>query len=93
MAEVTITVNDANEKPVTVATVSGDWSGGASGVSSCTTDEMGQCTITNHRIRNSEDEAIFMVHNVTHAALIYTSAENRDPDEDSDGAAIKVNRP
>ena len=92
-AEVTITVNGSNENPVTGATVSGEWSGGTKGISSCTTDEMGQCTVTSWQIKNSEGEVMFTVDNVTHAVLTYMSAQNRDPDEDSDGTAITVNRP
>jgi chitodextrinase len=90
---VTITVNDANENPVTGATISGMWSGGIKRMGVCITDKMGQCTVTSQRIRNSKDEVMFTVDNIIHTELTYMSTDNWDPDEDSDGTAIKVNRP
>jgi hypothetical protein len=35
----------------------------------------------------------FTVNNVTHATLTYNAADNHDPDGDSNGTVIVVNKP
>jgi hypothetical protein len=93
-ASVTITVHDNNHNPVANATVSGNWSGpGGSGPGSCETDVNGQCTVQFTDIPNSKKTITFTVDNVTHATFTYQGADNHDPDGDSDGTAITVNKP
>ena len=74
-------------------TVSGAWSSGANGTSSCTTNAVGQCTVTKTNIRNSVSSVTFSVTNVTGGSLTYTPAANHDPDGDSNGTTIIVNKP
>ncbi len=92
-ATVTIMVHDVNHGPVASATVSGTWSGGASGSGSCTTDAGGQCSVTSSKISNSQSSATLTVANVSHATLLYEPAHNHDPDGNSDGTSITVAKP
>jgi Tol biopolymer transport system component/PKD repeat protein len=90
-ATATITMHDGNHSPVASATVSGSWSNGGAG--SCTTNASGQCGVPRSTIPKNMRNVVFTVVNVTHATLTYRSPDNHDPDGDSNGAAITVNRP
>ena len=92
-ADVTITVHDANHNPVANATVNGTWSDPASGSDSCTTDASGTCTMSSAKLRSRTSSVTFTVDDVTHATLTYDPADNHDPDGDSDGTSITINRP
>jgi hypothetical protein len=92
-ANVTITIHDANHNPVANATVRGAWSNGASGTASCTTSSNGQCSVSKSDIPKGKNSVTFTVNNATHATLAYASANNHDPDGDSNGATIIVPRP
>lgn len=92
-AHVTITVHDDSENPVANATVSGSWSNGANGSGSCVTDGAGQCTITRNNVKGNRSSVTFTVTNVTHASNSYDAGDNHDPDGDSNGSTINVNRP
>jgi PKD repeat protein len=87
----TITVHDSNHSLVANATVSGSWSNGGTG--SCTTNGSGQCAVPRSTILKNTASVIFTVTNVTHASLTYSSPNNHDPDADSNGTTITVNRP
>ena len=50
---VLITVRNGSGNPVSGATVTGNWSGGATGSSSCTTDGQGQCTALKQNLANT----------------------------------------
>jgi hypothetical protein len=91
-ANVTITVLDAGGNLVSNASVEGTWSGGYSGTSACTTDSSGRCTVTSGNIDNGVGSENWMVSSVSHATLLYDSAENSDPDGDSDGTIITVSK-
>lgn len=91
VADVTITVHDSNENPVTNATVNGSWSTG--GTASCTTDGSGACTVTSETLRRRDASTTLTVNSVTHGSLSYQPANNHDPDGDSNGTSITVNRP
>ncbi len=90
-AQVTILVHDANENPVASASVSGGWSVGSIGASSCTTNANGRCTVRRSWLDASS--ATYTVNNVTHSSLTYAAGSNHDPDGDSDGTQITVTRP
>ncbi|HKI54460.1 MAG TPA: hypothetical protein VJ987_10080, partial [Anaerolineales bacterium] len=92
-ATITITVGDSNHSPIANATVSGVWSGGASGSDSCVTDANGQCAITTNNISRNSSSATFTVTDVTQVSYAYSSADNHDPDGDSNGTVITVNKP
>jgi hypothetical protein len=92
-AEVTITVHDADHDPVADATVSGSWIAGASGTAVCTTNGSGVCTVTSPLVNKNRSPITFTVDGVTHATFVYDSSDNHDPDGDSDGTTISVNKP
>lgn len=93
-ATVTITIHDADHNPVANASVSGAWSGGASGTASCTTGADGQCSVTSTKINQKKSATVtFTVEGVTHASLSYQPADNHDPDGDSDGTSITITMP
>ncbi len=92
-ATVTISVHDSSHSLVSGATVIGVWSDGATGTSECTTDGSGQCDVSKEGIPKKVSSVVFTVSNVTHATLSYQSADNHDPDGDSDGTAITVPPP
>lgn len=91
-ATITITLHDANHGPVSGATVSGAWSDGYSGNSSCTTGANGQCSVTSGNIPKRKNSATFTVTNVS-GALTYLPTSNHDPDGDSNGTSITVFKP
>jgi VCBS repeat-containing protein len=92
-ALVTITVHNSSHAAVANATVTGNWSNGASGSSSCTTNASGQCTVTKSGIFQFRSSVTFTVSTVTYATMTYASAGNHDPDGDSNGTTIIVPRP
>jgi serine protease AprX len=87
-AMVTVRVVDNNGVEVNGATVTGTWRRGA--VSTCTTDTSGTCLIE-FAAKGRYD--IFTVSGVTHGSLTYDATANSDPDGDSNGTSITVNRP
>ena len=85
-ATVTITLHDANHLPLqSGATVSGAWSGGYSGNSSCITGVSGQCSVTSGTIPKRKTSATFTVTNVS-GALTYQPGTN-------DSTSITVLKP
>ncbi|RMG94650.1 MAG: hypothetical protein D6706_13480 [Chloroflexi bacterium] len=91
-ASVTITIHDENENPVANATVTGTWFlGNRMRSDTCITNSNGQCTIT-RTIANFMTTATFSVDNVT-GTLTYDDGGNHDPDGDSNGKTITVNKP
>ncbi|MEM7331813.1 MAG: S8 family serine peptidase [Chloroflexota bacterium] len=92
-AIVTILVVDDNGAPVANATVDGSWNVGDNASSSCTTDSNGTCTVTQTGLTRQNSTVTFTVDNITHASLTYNSGDNSDPDGDSDGTSIIVDRP
>ena len=92
-AQVTITIHDSNHDPVSNATVSGNWSGGASGSASCTSDGTGKCTVSKGGLKRATNSVTLSVSGVSLAPLTYSSIANHDPDGDSNGTSITVTRP
>jgi Zn-dependent metalloprotease len=92
-ATVTAQVDDEAEGLVAGATVTGSWSGGASGTATCVTAANGRCAMSRSGIPKKSATASFTVTNVTHATRTYVSSANHDPDGDSDGTAITVPKP
>jgi len=66
-ASVTITLHRPDHSTLTnvLATVSGTWSGGYTGTSSCPFDQAGVCTVTTGNISKRKTSATFTVTNVT----------------------------
>lgn len=92
-ASITITVHNSSHNPLANAKVTGSWSGGPTGTSSCTTDTSGKCTILKNLSKKKFASAIFSVTNVTLSGYTYDSGANHDPDGDSNGTTITVYRP
>ena len=92
-ATVTITVHDSSEISVSGVTVSGNWSGGAKGSSSCVTNASGQCPVTKSNIKANAGSATFTVSNLEIGTILYASGSNHDPDDDSNGTFIIVTKP
>ncbi len=80
-----------NHSPVSGAIVSHSWSSrDASGAGVCTTDGAGQCPSDWTRyLLNRNKSVTFTVDSVA-SSLQDQSADNHDPDSDSDGTAITV---
>jgi serine protease AprX len=92
-ASVTLTAHNASDGTVQGATASGNWSGGFSGSASCTTGLDGTCKVTTTNLNKSRTSATFTVINVTATGATYVSSSNHDPDNDSTGTTITVNKP
>jgi hypothetical protein len=92
-ATITITVHNDSHSLISGATVTGTWSGGISGNSTCTTSSVGTCSITSPNIRNNQPNVTFTINNVTHVTLTYNQSANHDPDGDSNGMTITVSKP
>ncbi len=92
-AAVTIVVHDTDHNLMPDVAVSGSWTGGYSGSSTCTTGEDGACTVSSSLIWRGSPSTTFTVYSMSRPALTYQPAENHDPDGDSNGSSITVNRP
>ncbi len=92
-ATVTIKVVNASNAAVSGATVSGNWSNGATGNASCTTNASGLCSVAKSGLRTNVASVRYNVTNVTKSGATYNAAANSDPDGDSNGTFIIVNRP
>lgn len=91
-ARATVYVHSAAHGAVSGATVTGSWSGGASGTASCVTDRRGRCTITSAKLPLALASATFTVSGVSRSGQAYDAAANHDPDGSSDGTAIVIAR-
>jgi hypothetical protein len=87
-AEVTITVHDGAEALVSGATVTGVWSGGATGSASCTTNTQGWCQLEKRNIKADQGSVVFTVTDVTYSDYTYIPENNHDP-----GSAITIPKP
>jgi protocatechuate 3,4-dioxygenase beta subunit len=94
-ATVTISVLDAGLTPVAGAEVEGLWSNGREG--ECTTDAHGLCSLASSEVESAEvDNLSFTIDDIDHAAPLiyaYAAANNSDPDGDSDGTTISIDKP
>jgi hypothetical protein len=90
-ATVTMTIHDASENPVAGATVSIQWSTGATGTA--TTGANGQGTFTLSNLSKQTPSVTLTIMSVTHATLTYAAGANHDPDGDSNGTSITVPKP
>lgn len=88
-ATVAITVHNASHAAVSGAVVTGQWDG--KGSVSCTTGASGQCSLTKTGLMTASTS--FVVTNVTLSGATYDASANHDPDGDSNGTTIKINRP
>jgi hypothetical protein len=92
-ATAVITVHNDAHALLGGATVTGSWSGGESGTASCTTNAAGSCSLTTGQIKRGSASATFSVTRVASGSLTYAASRNHDPDGDSNGTVITVNKP
>lgn len=90
--QVAVTVRDSNGLDVEGATVSGTFSGQI-GTATCTTGAYGECTLVGDSLKQKVKSAAFTVTNVVAASSTYAATANSDPEGDSDGTSITINRP
>jgi large repetitive protein len=93
-AKVTILVHNAAETPSSSVTVTGTWSDGASGTSSCTTNAAGVCTLQKGSIPKTTTAVTFTITALADPPTgVYNPAANHDPETDSTGTVIVVHGP
>jgi hypothetical protein len=94
-ATVIVTVRDAEGVPVAGAKVYATWNYGSS--TNCTTDINGQCSRTSGKLKLTEVSAVSLtVDDVIHPEVLvwaYDATGNTDPDGDSDGTVVVLERP
>jgi len=91
-ASVSVLVLDANGSAVGGATVTGNWSGAASGTVSGQTAGDGAVRLSTGNLV-SGTQVTFSVTNVAAGGLSYDATLNTDPDTDSDGTTITISKP
>ncbi len=92
-AYVILKVEDESHNPLEGATVYGSWNPGGLAVDECTTDYAGECLMLRTLIPKRTKSATFTVVDVVYPTLSYVESSNHDPDGDSDGTRITVNKP
>ena len=85
-ANVTITVRNNANALVSGAVVTGSWSAGASGSTSCTTNASGQCTVSKLNVASGTAGVTWSVGSISSSGLSYSSAGNA-------ASSTVVNRP
>jgi hypothetical protein len=90
-ASVVITVHASNHEPLSAVTVSGGWSGSATGPAECTTGAAGQCSVVSGTMTQG-NTATFAVAALARPSYTYLPSANHDPDGDSNGTTITVDR-
>jgi PKD repeat protein len=93
IATVTVTIHNASHAPVPGAEVSGNWSNGAKGGASCSTNASGICTMSKSNLKSNLEQVAFSISSVNGTAITYDQNANHDPDGDSNGTTIMINRP
>jgi hypothetical protein len=91
-ATVTVMLHDEIEAPVASATISGAWSGGYSGSGECTTGADGLCSISTGDMTKRSGTVTFTVTGVAGDSVLYDAGTNHDPDGDSDGTSITIDK-
>jgi len=93
LAAATVTVMNSQSEGVARALVRGVWSNHKNMELTCTTDSSGVCIFNSQPLDAGSEFAVFRVIDVLHDRLGYQPDENNDADRDSDGEAIRINRP
>jgi hypothetical protein len=92
-ATVTIKVHTAAEGLLANATVTGNWTNGATGIVSCVTNSSGTCSVTKTGLSTKTTSVTFSVTGTTATSKTYQATANHDPDGDSAGTVIVVSKP
>ena len=91
-ATVTFAVHTSAHVAVNGATVAFTLSGAASGTGSCVTTSTGLCSYSTGALKNSTASVTFSVTAISGSGLNYVGGSNHDPESDSNGTLIVVNR-
>jgi hypothetical protein len=75
-AAVDVIVADSAIDPVAGVLVEGEWSGGANGGASCTTNAFGQCAVSKSNLKNRVSSVVFTVSNLSGTDVEYDSAQD-----------------
>jgi len=78
-AVATITVEDAGGLPVSGVQVDGNWSNGANGAGSCTTDGGGQCDVAKQSLKNNVGSVDFTVTGLVLSGYTWDGAADEVP--------------
>lgn len=92
-AVATILVVDNAGNPVSGAAVSGSWSNGTTGTGSCIANSSGLCSISKAGLRKNINSVTFSVTDVVANGFTYNASANTDPDGDSNGTSIIIQKP
>jgi hypothetical protein len=90
-ASAAITVHDGAHNPKSGVTVTGTWKAGGE-MYSCTTDNNGVCVVQIAGVRKNMSAVTFTVVDAGLAGWPYDAGANHDPDGDSNGTAVTINR-
>ena len=90
---VTVAAHDGNHVLLSGVTVSGTWSGGYSGTGACTTGSNGLCQVKTGTISKKNTSVTFTVSGAAKTSYVYQAADNHDPDGDSNGTSIAIQKP
>lgn len=90
---ITLTVHTDSHTAMDGVTVTGSWSDGYTGATTCTTNSNGQCSITRSRIGNTTTSLTFTITNLSKTGYSYNASANHDPDGDSTGTSMVINKP
>ena len=90
-ASLTVVVHDGSHAPLSGVVVSGSWSDGTT--ASCTTSSSGSCTLPTRTFNRNTASMSFAVTGLSKSGYSYQSSANHDPDGDSNGTVITLNRP
>jgi len=90
---VTVVAHDGNHNLLSGVTVTGSWSGGYTGTGSCTTGATGLCQIKTGSVSKKNTSVTFAVSGAAKTSYVYQAAGNHDPDIDSNGTSITVQKP
>lgn len=92
-ALVGIWVHDAEHRPAYNVVVRGSWSGAITGTTRCTTDQLGYCQMASRQMDNEQGIMITMtVKAFDTPGLELDTKLNHEPDGDSDGTKIRIQR-
>jgi subtilisin family serine protease len=92
-AKVTVYTHTSTHAILSGVAVTGSWTGGYLGTSTCTTDSKGRCQVASAAMPKTATSVTFTVANATRDGYAYRPANNHDPDGDSNGTAITVPGP
>jgi uncharacterized repeat protein (TIGR01451 family) len=90
-ATVRMLAHDAQHRPLAGVTITGSWTGGYFGTSSCKTSSSGVCSISSGRI-SKMNSVRFDVTDLSRNGMLYDASQNHDPDGSSNGTQIFVSR-